>query len=125
MWWIPNLLTCVRMALTPWIFYAIVAGSARQALLLCVIAGATDGIDGLIARRYGWVTRSGAYLDPIADKLLLTSVYVAFGIAGAVPVWLVGVVVGRDALILGMVGLGFLFTRVRDFPPSIWGKIST
>src|SRR5688572_33215575 len=91
----PNLLTCVRIAMTPWIVVALVQGDCRKALWLSCIAGFTDAADGFLARRFGWSTRLGAYLDPIADKFLLTSLYVCFGIAGIVPGWIVWLVVGR------------------------------
>jgi cardiolipin synthase (CMP-forming) len=89
------------------------------------IAGATDALDGYLARRFGWATRLGAYLDPIADKLLLVSVYSMLGVDQAIPYWLVWLVLGRDILILAMVGIAFAFTSIRQFPPSVWGKVST
>jgi cardiolipin synthase len=101
------------------------AGDCRGALTLLAIAAATDGIDGFIARRYRQITRLGAWLDPVADKLLLTAVYVSLGIMAVIPAWLVWLVVGRDVVILAMAAAGLLFTRHRDFPPSIWGKLST
>ena len=121
----PNLLTCARMVLTPWIIVALIYRDCREALWLSCVAGFTDGVDGFLARRFGWKSRLGAYLDPIADKFLLTSLYISFGIAGFVPEWLVWLVVGRDVLILLMTGAGLLFTNRRDYPPTLWGKIST
>lgn len=97
----------------------------RSALLLIFVAGATDALDGYLARRFDCTSRLGAYLDPIGDKLLLVSVYVTLGLRGGVPRWLMWLVLGRDALILGMVAFALLATTVRRFPPSIWGKIST
>jgi cardiolipin synthase len=73
----------------------------------------------------GDASRLGAYLDPIADKLLLTALYVCFGVAGLAPWWVVYLVVGRDAMILSLVAAGYLWKGVRDFPPSVWGKLST
>jgi cardiolipin synthase len=105
--------------------YLLISGRCDEALRVGVVAGLTDAADGLLARRFGWVTRTGAYLDPIADKFLLVSLYVSFGIAGMVPAALVWLVVGRDLLILLMASVGLLFTPIRDFPPSVWGKIST
>ena len=97
----------------------------HRALVLVFIAGATDAIDGYLARRFEWTTAIGAYLDPIADKLLLVSVYIMLGVDRAIPYWLVWLVLGRDVLILAMVGIAFAFTSIRRFPPSIWGKVST
>jgi cardiolipin synthase len=100
-------------------------GACAPALALSSIAGATDAADGFLARRFGWKTQIGLYLDPIADKLLLTSLYLCFGIAGMAPAWLAAVVVGRDILIVLLVVAGLIFTRHRNYPPSIWGKVST
>jgi len=100
-------------------------GDCRRALWLSFLAAITDAADGFLARRLNRVTRLGAYLDPIADKFLLTSLYICFAIAGLAPVWLVWLVAGRDLLIVLLAAAGLLFTRRRDYPPSIWGKVST
>jgi cardiolipin synthase (CMP-forming) len=121
----PNLLTCVRIVLTPFIAAALLSDHCTRAFWLSVIAGLTDAADGYLARRMGESTRIGAYLDPIADKLLLTVLYVCFGVAGLVPWWLVYLVVGRDVMILSLVATGYVWKGIRDFPPSIWGKLST
>jgi cardiolipin synthase len=120
-----NLLTAARIALTPWIVLRLLAGDCQGALALLAVAAATDAADGYIARHFGQKTRLGAYLDPVADKLLLTAVYVSLGINEFVPRWLVWLIVGRDVLILCMAAAGLAFTRHRQFPPSIWGKLST
>ena len=122
---LPNLLTVARLALAPFIVWLIVRHSYGEALALVVLAGITDALDGFAARRFGAVTRSGAYLDPIADKALLCCLYIAFGFSGAVPWWLVAVVFGRDLFILGQVAAAMILTTIRDFHPSIWGKLST
>ena len=70
-------------------------------------------------------TAAGAYFDPIADKILLSVIYISLGVAGAMPWWMVAVVFCRDILILAMAAYGLLFTSLRKFPPSVWGKIST
>jgi len=120
-----NFLTSVRIALAPMAVYAILAQRFRLALAVFFVAAATDGLDGLAARRLNLQTRLGAYLDPIADKLLLSASYLALGVCGAVPWWLVILIFARDLLILAMAAAALLFSRHRDFPPSIWGKIST
>lgn len=120
-----NLLTLVRLALAPFAIQAILESEYGRALALFALAGATDGIDGFLARRFGWRTRFGAYADPVADKVLLSAAYVALGTTGALPWWLVALVFTRDAFILAMAGYGLLFTPYRDFPPSAWGKLST
>jgi cardiolipin synthase len=120
-----NLLTLVRLVLAPFAVWAIAAGEYRMALALIVAAAATDGLDGIVARRFGSATRLGAYLDPIADKALLSAVYLALGVSGLAPWWLVALVFGRDLLILALAGAALAFTKHRDFPPSVWGKLST
>ena len=109
----------------PLVGRAILIGSWGQAIVLFAIAGVSDALDGYLARRLGASTAIGAYFDPIADKILLTVIYASLGLAKAVPWWIVGIVFGRDALILLMAAYALLFTNIRRFPPSIWGKIST
>jgi cardiolipin synthase len=121
----PNLLTCVRIVLTPIIVLAIITNKCTQAFWLSLIAGFTDAADGYVARWMGEVTRIGAYLDPIADKVLMTALYVCFGIAGLAPGWLVWLVVGRDVMILSLAGGGLFWKGIRDFPPTVWGKLCT
>jgi cardiolipin synthase (CMP-forming) len=122
---LPNLLTALRIALAPLLVRAILERRFGEALAILLIAGATDGLDGLLARKLRAETKFGAYLDPVADKTLLSTAYLALGISGAVPWWLVALIFGRDLLILAMVGAALLFTAYREFPPSIWGKLST
>lgn len=122
---IPNLITLARLFLTPYIVVAILNRQHVQALLALLIAGATDGLDGFLARRFRWATDVGAVLDPVADKILLVAVYVGLGLTREIPIWLMFIVLVRDLLIaLGSVA-AVLFTRLRDFRPSVWGKIST
>jgi cardiolipin synthase len=122
---LPNLVTLARLILAPFVAIDILNGRYGRAIILCFLAGITDVFDGLLARRFGEPTQVGAYFDPIADKILLSVVYVALGVAHAIPWWMVAVVFGRDVLILAMSACGLLFTRVRRFPPTVWGKIST
>jgi len=122
---LPNLFTLARLVLTPFIALDILHGRYSRAIVLLFAAGFTDVIDGYLARRLGESTRTGAYFDPIADKILLSVIYVSLGAAGAIRWWMVILVFGRDAVILAMAGYGLLFTAFRKFPPSVWGKIST
>ena len=115
----------MRLMLAPVVAWSIWTGGFRRAAVLVFIAGATDALDGYLARSFSWQTPLGAYIDPLADKLLLVLSFLALGMAGAVPGWLVWLVLGRDLLILLMVGIAFRFTDVRRFPPSLWGKGST
>lgn len=123
--YLPNLLTCSRIVLTPYLVYLLMSGDCATAFVWSCLAGATDGLDGFLARRWGVSTRMGAYLDPIADKFLLTTLYICFGISRLAPWWLTWLVVGRDALILIMTAWAMLTTSYRDFPPTFWGKLST
>jgi len=122
---LPNLLSISRLALAGPAIHAILSGRWRWATVLLVAAAITDGLDGLLARRWNAATRLGAYLDPIADKALLSGAFLALGIAGALPWWLVGLVLGRDVLILAGALVAMRLKRRRDFPPSVWGKLST
>lgn len=122
---LPNLLSASRLLLAGPAIHAILTGRWRAAVLILLGAGLTDVLDGMLARRWKASSRLGAYLDPVADKVLLSGSFLALGVAGALPWWLVGLVFGRDALILAGTGLIFLLRGRRDFPPSVWGKVST
>lgn len=122
---LPNLFTGVRLVLAPFVIRAVIAGEHRLALVLFAIAAVTDFFDGALARRFGTSTSTGAYLDPIADKLLLSGVYLALAFAGILPWWFVGLIFGRDLLILAGAGIALIFTDRRKFPPTFWGKLST
>ncbi len=122
---LPNLVTGLRLALTPFALWAILASDFRSAMILVFVAGLTDALDGVLARRLHAETRLGAYLDPIADKVLLSGAFVALGISGAVPLWLMALVLGRDLMILALAGAALVLTSEREFAPSLWGKIST
>jgi cardiolipin synthase len=122
---LPTLLSFLRLVLTVPAAFAILGGEWGAAMLIAVVAGLTDAADGWIARRWNLITRAGAWLDPIADKTLLVTLYLCLAAAGAIPWWLVWLVFGRDALILLMAGYALAFTSFRDFPPSVWGKVST
>jgi cardiolipin synthase len=122
---LPNLFTLVRLALAPVVVFEILNHRHMAAAELFSIAAATDLIDGYLARKLHSASPAGAYLDPIADKLLLSGVFLALAIIRSAPLWLVGVIFGRDLLILGSSGAALLLTRLRAFPPSVWGKAST
>jgi cardiolipin synthase len=122
---IPNLLTFARLLLAPFVFAAIWSGQDERALALFACAALTDGLDGLLARRFRQITPLGAYLDPIADKVLLSGVYLSLADRGSVPWWLVAVIFGRDIFLLLSSGIALMFTAFRQFRPSVWGKAST
>jgi len=121
----PNLITYLRLALAPLAANAIVDGRHQQALILVFAAGISDAIDGFLARHFRWQTRIGAYLDPIADKLLLVLVFVALAVYRSLPWWSVGLFLLRDIWILAMVFYAWKITSIRDFPPRRPGKVTT
>lgn len=98
---LPNLISLGRLLSAPLNVWLILLDEWRLAFGLFLLAGASDAVDGYIAKRFGMTTRIGAYLDPLADKAMLMSVYVALGVQGQLPSWLVILVVSRDVLILG------------------------
>ena len=120
-----NLFTLLRLILVPYVIGAILAGRHGRALELFFVAALTDVLDGALARSYGLATQVGAYLDPIADKCLLSGIFLALGATGSVPWWFVAVVLGRDMYILLAVVAVMALTKVRKFPPSFWGKLTT
>jgi cardiolipin synthase (CMP-forming) len=123
--WLPNFLTLVRLILAPFVVREIVAGNHVFALELFAIAAVTDILDGAAARRFHIESRAGAYLDPIADKVLMSGVFLALAWSGTVPWWLVYLIFGRDIFILLGACLFLAFTTIRNLPPSVWGKLST
>src|ERR1700749_23556 len=125
MWTIPNLFTLLRLLLTPFILFELSRGHYLAGGWMFGGAAFTDVIDGGLARRFGTESKFGQYLDPIADKLLLTTIYIGLARGGAVPVWIVVVVLARDFWILALSAIAFLFTTFRDLRPSLWGKAST
>ena len=120
-----NLLTFLRFVLVPFVILAILDGRHTLAPALFAVAALTDVLDGAVARRLRLATPAGAWLDPVADKCLISGVFLALAAAGAAPWWLVAIVFGRDFYILAGVAIVMLLTPVRKFPPSIWGKAST
>ncbi len=121
----PNQITLLRLIFIPFVIVSIVVDEYGMAFALVLIAGVSDGLDGLLARRMGQQTELGKYLDPIADKLLLTSSFVALGLDGSIPLWLVILVVSRDIIILMTALAMVLATPIRSFPPTLYGKINT
>ena len=122
---VPNCITLLRLALVPFVIGAILDGRSLRALELFALAAVTDVLDGAAARRMRLATPTGAYLDPIADKCLLSGVFLALAAVRSVPWWFVTVVFGRDLYILAAAGIMMAATKVRTFQPSVWGKAST
>jgi cardiolipin synthase len=122
---IPNLITLARILLVPVVVWAIASGSMQIAFLLFLAAGLSDAIDGFLAKRFGMATELGAYLDPLADKAMIVSVYVALGVADAIPRWLVILVVSRDIMIVSAVILSWLVDRRVTLKPHVVSKANT
>src|SRR5438046_2433064 len=122
---IPNLITLGRILLVPVVVWTIMAGEMRVAFVLFLAAGISDAVDGYLAKRFGMATELGAYLDPLADKAMLVSIYVALGIAEAVPGWLVILVVSRDIMIVGAVILSWLVHKPIALKPLLVSKLNT
>ncbi|HLC07806.1 MAG TPA: CDP-alcohol phosphatidyltransferase family protein [Methyloceanibacter sp.] len=122
---IPNTLTLARIVLVPLVVWLIITHENLAAFLLFLLAGLSDAADGYLAKRYGWRTELGAYLDPIADKALLVSIYVTLGFAGHLPAWLVIAVVSRDILIVGAVLLSWMLSRPMSLHPILVSKANT
>lgn len=122
---LPNLITLMRLLLILPAGWSILAGRFESAFILFLLAGASDGLDGWLARRYGWISRFGAIADPLADKLLVAVVYVALVWIGVLPIWLAALVLGRDLLIVaGASGYHLLVERI-EMAPTLLGKICT
>ena len=122
---LPNLITAARLALVPFVVWAIVHEAWGTAFLLFALAGASDGIDGFLARRYGLTSRLGAILDPLADKALMLAALGSLTLAGLVPAWFTGLLIARDALVVAAAGLARLAGRSLATPPLAIGKLNT
>jgi cardiolipin synthase len=122
---IPNLITLGRILLVPVVIWAITSGEMRVAFALFLAAGISDAVDGFLAKRFGMTSELGAYLDPLADKVLIVSIYVALGISRALPIWLVILVVSRDIMIVGAFMLSWLVGRPMEVRPLAVSKINT
>jgi cardiolipin synthase len=121
----PNQLTLLRMVFIPFIVMRLIDRDYKQALVLLVVAGLTDLFDGFLARRLHQQTRIGQYLDPIADKLLLSTLFMVLAILHLIPWKFTVVVFSRDIGILGVSAVLFAIAGLRDFRPSIFGKVNT
>lgn len=127
---IPNLLSILRMGLIPLFIILVVNGDAPKALLLFLVAGVTDALDGFIARFWHQQSLLGAYLDPMADKLLLTTAYVVLSIPSLnhgtqIPPWVTILVIARDVLIVAVALVLYLAAGIKKFPPSVLSKLNT
>ncbi len=123
--YIPNILSVMRILIVPPAVAALAADRYRTAFVLILAAGATDALDGYLARRFTWTSRLGSILDPLADKLLVISAFVSLSWLGYVPVWLTVVVLGRDVVIVsGAVAYRKLFGAY-DMTPTLISKANS
>jgi cardiolipin synthase len=122
---IPNLITLARILLVPVVVWAIASNQMLFAFLLFAAAGVSDAVDGFLAKRFGMASQLGAYLDPLADKVLIVSIYVSFGIVDVLPRWLVILVVSRDLLIVGGIIFSWIVNKPVSVKPHMVSKINT
>src|ERR1700745_1276101 len=124
-WTVPNQITFLRLGFLPFFLILMSYEKYKWALLILVIAGFSDGLDGLSARSFNQRSSLGAYLDPIADKLLLSSSFIVLAFKHQLAWWLTILVLSRDVLILIVAAVIILAAGYRPFPPSIYGKFTT
>ena len=122
---IPNLISLGRIILVPVVVWTIILGEMRAAFFLFLAAGISDAVDGFLAKRFRMASELGAYLDPLADKALIVSIYVALGIAGALPISLVILVVSRDIMIISGFMLSWLVGKPMPVKPLPVSKANT
>ena len=123
--YIPNLITTARIFFVPCLIWLLFHQQYERSLILVLLMGLSDALDGFLARCYGWKTTLGAYLDPIADKLMLLSAFIAFAVLGWVPWWLSAIVIARDVvLLIGAVYYHWV-TRQLSMEPLPISKINT
>lgn len=122
---IPNLITVGRFLLVPLVIHALLSGQYGLAFAGFLIAGISDGVDGFIARHFNQQSDLGAYLDPVADKVLLVSVFIVLGFLEQLPLWLVIAAVSRDALIISGVILATIMGKPVEIHPLFVSKANT
>ena len=121
----PNCITLGRVLTVPFVFWLLLSGRYQTAFFIFVLAGLSDAVDGWLAQRYNWQTELGAYLDPLADKLLVVCIFVAMGWQGELPSWLVIAVVSRDLLIITGVMLAWVLDQPVNIRPLVVSKANT
>jgi len=122
---LPNLISILRILLVAPVAIMLMEKNYLMALILFLVAGISDGIDGYLARRLDCRTRLGAFLDPFADKLLMLVCYLSLGWLGELPIWLVGAVIGRDILIVAGAAFYHYLVENMEVRPSLLSKLNT
>ncbi len=122
---IPNFITIGRLMIVPLVIMMIVQGNWQIAFALFVIAGISDAVDGFLARRFAMHSELGAYLDPVADKALLVSIYMTLAILNIIPAWVAILVISRDIMIVSAVLLSWLLENPLEMRPFLVSKLNT
>ena len=122
---IPNLITIGRLFLVPFTVWLIVQGESETAFWFFILAGISDAVDGFLARQFNLRSVLGSYLDPLADKILLVSIYITFAVLNEIPLWIAILVVSRDILIIGAVILAAMLGQPVEMRPRIISKANT
>jgi cardiolipin synthase (CMP-forming) len=122
---IPNLITLGRILLVPIVVWAIASNQMEIAFAVFVVAGVSDAVDGFLAKRFDLRSELGALLDPLADKALLVSIFITLGVWGAIPRWIVILVVSRDIMIVSAVIVSWLFEKPVAMKPLMVSKLNT
>jgi len=127
---LPNILSLLRLAMVPFFIVALSRGDFMTGLILYAVAGASDALDGLIARRWKLQTPLGSFLDPMADKILMTASFIVLSLplpdqTVVFPLWLAILVISRDVFIVIVALSLHLVHGIRHFPPSLPGKLNT
>ena len=122
---IPNFITLGRVLSVPVLFWLLLNDHPKIAFFVFLAAGVSDAVDGFLAKRFKWTSELGAYLDPLADKLLIVSIYIALAISYQIPLWLVIAVVSRDILIVIAVLLSWLVDKPFVIKPLAVSKLNT
>ena len=123
--YIPNLITLMRFAAVPLLVWWLIDNQFYNALLLCLLMGLSDALDGFLAKTFNWKTTLGSYLDPAADKVMLISAYIALGALHLLPHWLVFIVIMRDVALLAGAVSYVSMTRRLEIEPSLISKFNT
>ncbi|MFG1477882.1 CDP-alcohol phosphatidyltransferase family protein [Xanthobacter sp. V4C-4] len=122
---VPNLITILRILLVPTVVWSIGVGETELAFWLFLAAGVSDALDGFIAKRFDMQTELGSYLDPVADKALLVSIYVTLAVVDLIPRWVAIAVVSRDVMIIGAVVLSLVMAKPVAIRPLLVSKLNT
>jgi cardiolipin synthase len=122
---LPNIITVVRILLVVPTGWLLLEGRYVESLVLMAVAGASDALDGWLARRFNWHSRFGAAMDPVADKLLVAAIFLILTVQGHIPVWVAAIVLGRDAVIMTGAGAYRLFFEPIQFAPTLFSKANT